>query len=148
MLFVARNVCILANGTVWYNVSGPSSAAFQRTRCCTIAACRGDKMMDMLINFEDMGWERPAPGVRQKVHTIGDRRMWLVEFSEGFTEQGWCTRGHVGYVLEGNMSVDFDGRIIDFKTGDRIDIPEGTENRHKAKIAMGERALLLLFEEM
>ena len=105
-------------------------------------------MSDPLINFEDMDWERPAPGVRQKVHALGDRRMRLVEFSEGFVEPDWCTRGHAGYVLEGNMSVDFDGRIIDFKAGDGINIPEGAENRHKAKIAMGEMVLLLLFEEM
>ena len=105
-------------------------------------------MSDPLINFENMDWERPAPGVRQKVHTIGDRRMRLVEFSEGFVEQDWCTRGHAGYVLEGNMSVDFDGMIIDFKAGDGIDIPEGAENRHKAKIAVGKMALLLLFEEV
>ncbi len=105
-------------------------------------------MSDPLINFEDMDWERPAPGVRQKVHTVGDRRIRLVEFSEGFVELDWCTRGHVGYVLEGNMSVDFDGKIIDFKAGDGINIPKGAENRHKAKIAMGKRALLLLFEEV
>jgi quercetin dioxygenase-like cupin family protein len=105
-------------------------------------------MSDPLINFEDMDWERPAPGVRQKVHTVGDRRMRLVEFSEVFVEHDWCTRGHIGYVLEGNMSVDFDGRIIDFKAGDGIDIPEGAENRHKAKIARGGIVLLLLFEEV
>ena len=46
------------------------------------------------------------------------------------------------------MSVDFDGKIIDFKAGDGINIPKGAENRHKAKIAMGKRALLLLFEEV
>lgn len=105
-------------------------------------------MRDLLINFENMDWERPAPGVRQKVHTIGDRRMRLVEFSEGFVELDWCTQGHAGYVLEGRMSVDFDGKIIDFKAGDGIDIPEGVENRHKARIARGERALLLLFEKV
>ncbi len=105
-------------------------------------------MSDPLINFENMSWERPAPGVRQKVHALGDRQMRLVEFGEGFVELDWCTRGHVGYVLEGNMSVDFDGKIIDFKAGDGINIPKGAENRHKAKIAMGKRALLLLFEEV
>jgi len=56
--------------------------------------------------------------------------------------------GMLGYVLAGNMSVDFDGRIIDFKAGDGIDIPEGAENRHKARIARGGVVLLLLFEKM
>jgi quercetin dioxygenase-like cupin family protein len=72
----------------------------------------------------------------------------LVEFSEGFAESDWCTRGHAGYVLKGRMSVDFSGEIIDFKAGDGIFIPEGEENRHKARVARGERALLLLFEEV
>ena len=46
------------------------------------------------------------------------------------------------------MSVDFNGEIIDFKAGDGIFIPEGEENRHKARVARGERVLLLLFEEV
>ncbi len=104
-------------------------------------------MNDNPIDFKNMGWESPAPGIRYKVYVRGDQRIRLAEFSEDFSEPDWCTRGHVGYVLEGRIAIDFNGEIIDFRSGDGIFIPEGEESRHKGKVARGEKALIILFEE-
>ena len=101
-----------------------------------------------LIEFEDIAWESPAPGVRYKAYIRGDHKVRLVEFSEGFREENWCTKGHIGYVLEGRFSIDFNGKEIPFKAGDGIFIPEGEENKHKAQSIKGEKALLILFEEV
>jgi len=95
-----------------------------------------------------MSWESPAPGVRYKAYIRGNQKIRLVEFSEEFTEADWCTKEHVGYVLEGKISINFNGKIIDFKAGDGLFIPEGEENKHKGKVAKGEKALLLLFEKI
>jgi quercetin dioxygenase-like cupin family protein len=105
-------------------------------------------MDDYLIDFESMDWESPAPGVRYKAYIRGDHKVRLVEFSEGFREENWCTKGHIGYVLEGRFSIDFNGKEIPFKAGDGIFIPEGEESKHKAKSIKGEKALLILFEEV
>ena len=106
------------------------------------------KMNEYLIDFEDIAWESPAPGVRYKAYMRGGHKVRLVEFSEGFSEANWCTNGHIGYVLEGRFSIDFNGTVIPVKAGDGIFIPEGAENKHKAQSIKGEKALLILFEEV
>ena len=105
-------------------------------------------MSDHLIKFENMRWESPAPGVRHKAYVRGNQRIRLVEFSEEFIEPDWCTGGHIGYVLEGRISIDFNGEVIDFKSGDGIFIPKGEEHKHIGRVARGEKALVILFEEV
>ncbi|HWI55111.1 MAG TPA: hypothetical protein VNT57_05435 [Desulfobacteria bacterium] len=103
-------------------------------------------MDDILVDFENKQWESPGNGVRFKSFLKGNQRLRLVEFSEGFEEKDWCTRGHAGYVLEGSCTIDFKGRLKSFGTGDVLFIPEGQEYGHKVLINKGEKVLFLLFE--
>ncbi|MHC4570621.1 MAG: cupin domain-containing protein [Planctomycetota bacterium] len=86
------------------------------------------------VDFESMAWETPAPGVRFKAYEQGGRKLRLVEFSKEFVEPDWCTKGHIGYILEGQIEIDFDGKVITFGPGDGVFIPEGEENKHKARV--------------
>ena len=105
-------------------------------------------MKNCLIDFQDIDWEAPAPGVQHKAYVKDNQRLRLVEFSDEFVEDSWCTKGHVGYILEGSISIDFDGTLIHFKAGDGLFIQEGKENKHKAKIAKDKKALIILFEKV
>ena len=105
-------------------------------------------MNDYLIDFQNMDWENPEPGVRYKAFIRGNRRIRLVEFSEKLIEKDWCTKGHIGYVIEGSISIDFNGKLINFKLGDGLFISEGKANRHKAIVAKGKKALILLYEDI
>lgn len=78
----------------------------------------------------------------------GNQRVRLVEFSHGFVEPDWCIKGHVGYVLDGSCSMDFNGTILQFTEGDGLYIPEGKENKHKAILRPDERVLFVLFENL
>lgn len=104
-------------------------------------------MVKYLINFKAIDWESPAPGVRHKVFLENGQRIRLVEFSDSFVEVEWCTKGHVGYVLDGRMSIDFDGEWLEFKAGDGLFIPEGEASKHKGSVAKGEKVLIILFEK-
>ena len=104
-------------------------------------------MDNILINFKNMKWDNPAPGVRCKEHIKGNQKIRLVEFSDTFTEVDWCTKEHVGYVVEGEISINFDGRIIEFQAGDGLFIPAGEATKHKGSVAQGRKALLILFEK-
>jgi len=86
------------------------------------------------IDFESMVWEVPADGIRFKAYEQGGRKLRLVEFSKEFVEPDWCVKGHIGYILEGQMEIDFDGKIIVFGPGDGLFIPAGEENKHKARV--------------
>ena len=101
-----------------------------------------------LINFKNIQWEAPAKGIRFKAYLRDNQKIRLVEFTEEFEEKNWCISGHIGYVLEGKISIDFNSKVVDFKAGDGIYIPEGEEHKHKGKIAKNEKALLILFERV
>jgi len=60
-------------------------------------------MRNYLIDFQNIDWEVSAPRVRYKAYVEGNQRIRLVEFSEEFVEDDWCTRGHIGYILEGSI---------------------------------------------
>ena len=105
-------------------------------------------MENYLIDFKSMGWVSLSPGIRYKEYVKGNQKVRLVEFLEGFVEEDWCAKGHIGYILDGSISIDFNGRIITFKAGDGFFISEGKENRHKGKVAKGEKALIILFEKV
>ena len=89
-------------------------------------------MDERRIDFGSLSWQTPLPGARYKASQQGNRRIRLVEFEKGFVEPDWCMKGHVGYVLSGEMDVDFDGQVVRFSEGDGLMIPRGEENRHKA----------------
>jgi quercetin dioxygenase-like cupin family protein len=102
-------------------------------------------MLDHKIAFDTMEWEETAPGARQKAVCQGGTTLRMVEFSREFVEDGWCTNGHVGYVLDGDLDVDFDGSIVRFTAGDGVFIPAGDRHRHKPT-AVSDVVRLLLVE--
>jgi epoxyqueuosine reductase len=99
-----------------------------------------------LAMFEDVPWETTAPGRRQKVIRQGSRQARWLELSPGFGETEWCTRGHVGHVIEGNVEITFSDRIAVFGTGDAIALSGGPRDRHRAR-AVDRPALLFVVED-
>ncbi|MHC4792286.1 MAG: cupin domain-containing protein [Planctomycetota bacterium] len=98
------------------------------------------------IDFESMAWESPAEGVRFKAYEQGGRKLRLVEFGKEFVEPDWCRKGHIGYILEGQMEIDFDGKVIAFGRGDGVFIPAGKEHKHKGKV-LTDKVKVILVED-
>jgi hypothetical protein len=73
------------------------------------------RKMSYLVNFDNMLWNEPSKGIRTKIFISGNQQIRLVEFSEGFTEQDWCIKGHTGYVLNGEFSIDYNGFLEKYK---------------------------------
>jgi|WetSurMetagenome_2_1015567.scaffolds.fasta_scaffold104034_2 quercetin dioxygenase-like cupin family protein len=105
------------------------------------------KKSENRVPLKDIPWESPAPGVRNKSFNRNGQRLRLVEFSDTFVEDEWCTKGHIGYVLEGELSIDYNGRSVKYAPGDGIFIEEGAESKHKAIVPRGKKALLILVEK-
>jgi len=101
-----------------------------------------------LIRFSSLEWITPATGARYKEYIQDGQKIRLVEFSEGFVEEDWCTKGHIGYVLEGAMKIDFNGEIANYSKGDALWIEEGDKDKHKVLIGRGERVHLFLVEAL
>ncbi|MCK5114644.1 MAG: cupin domain-containing protein [Phycisphaerae bacterium] len=99
------------------------------------------------IDFEAMPWESPAPGVRSKVFEQSGKRLRLAEFTPDFVEADWCLQGHTGYVLEGQVEIDFDGKVVLYNAGDSILIPAGEKHKHKARV-LSEVVKIFLVEDV
>ena len=96
------------------------------------------------IDFETMEWELPAEGVRFKAFEQDGRKLRLVEFAKEFVEADWCCKGHIGYILEGRIEINFDGDVITFGPGDGLFIPAGEEHKHKGRVLTDKvRAILV-----
>ncbi|MCZ7383609.1 MAG: cupin domain-containing protein [Candidatus Methanoperedens sp.] len=85
------------------------------------------------IDFESIPWEIPADGVRFKAYKQNGKQVRLVEFTDKFVETDWCTKGHIVYILEGKLEVNFDGNVVVFNTGDGLFIPAGEKDKHIGK---------------
>ena len=105
-------------------------------------------MNDKLIRFDNIDWESPQEGVRQKVYVGNGKKLRLLVFRESFIEKEWCLKGHVGYVIEGEMKINFDGNIQSYRKGDGIWIDEGERSKHKVIIEKGKQIMLILFESI
>ncbi|MFH0944328.1 MAG: cupin domain-containing protein [Planctomycetota bacterium] len=84
------------------------------------------------IDFADMEWELPIPGVRHKVVVKDGVKLRLVEFSQEMAPH-WCSAGHTGQILSGTFEIEFDDGIRLFEAGDGVIIPSGDEHRHRAR---------------
>lgn len=104
-------------------------------------------MRPIAIDFDSLPWESPLPGARFKAYREGAKQVRLLEFSSEFVEPDWCEKGHVGFVLEGTLEVDFNGRVVAYSKGSGIFISAGAETAHKAR-AMTPVARLILVEDV
>jgi ribosomal-protein-alanine N-acetyltransferase len=99
------------------------------------------------ISFAAMAWQEPVPYCRTKECVRGGRRIRLVEFQKGFEEYGWCEKGHVGFIVEGSLDIEFPEKTVQVKAGDGVWIPAGHETRHRAHV-VGESVQLMLIEDI
>ena len=99
------------------------------------------------IVFDSLAWQEALPGARFKAFSAGQKQMRLLEFTSEFIEPDWCEKGHVGFVLRGELEIDFDGRIVRYAEGTGIFIPKGASTRHKAR-SLTPTVLLFLVEDV
>ena len=96
------------------------------------------------IDFKTVPSEKPAVGVRFKAHEQNGRKLRLAEFTKEFDEADWCTKGHIGYILDGRMEINFNGNIVMFGPSDGLFIPAGEKHKHKAKVSTDTLKIILV----
>jgi hypothetical protein len=107
---------------------------------------RGSDREQYKVDFESIPWESPAPGLRFKAYKRDGRSLRLAEFTREFVEPDWCIKGHAGYVLAGEIEVDFRGKKVVLRAGDGLFIPPGSKHGHKAR-AITDSVTLVLVDE-
>ncbi len=96
------------------------------------------------IDFPEIEWSQLNEFARQKKVVFGAKSVRVLELDPGFHELDWCVRGHVGYVVEGELKIQFKDRTEQFSSGQGMFIEFGDE--HKA-IETKQKVTLFLVDE-
>ena len=64
---------------------------------------------------------------------IGDLRVRMVEYTPGYLADHWCDRGHVLYVLEGELDTELrDGRTFKLTPGMSYQVSDHGDAAHRS----------------
>jgi quercetin dioxygenase-like cupin family protein len=64
---------------------------------------------------------------------VGNVRARIVEYSAGYLADHWCERGHVLYVLDGELVTELrDGRTFTLKAGESYVVADG-DGAHRSR---------------
>jgi len=105
------------------------------------------RMEQHKVIFDTLHWESLMPGVRYKRYNSDNKQIRLVEYDKSFIEQVWCIIGHIGYVIEGEIEIDFNGENINYKSGDALFILPGEFHTYKLKV-VSDKAILFMVEDV
>jgi hypothetical protein len=75
---------------------------------------------------------------------IGDLRVRLVEYSPGYLADHWCDRGHVLFVLEGELDTELqDGRTFKLTPGMSYQVSDFGDAPHRSSTTTGAKLFIV-----
>ena len=75
---------------------------------------------------------------------IGDLRVRSVEYSPGYLADHWCDRGHVLYVLEGELDTELkDGRRFRLTAGMSYQVSDHGDAAHRSSTQTGAKLFIV-----
>jgi len=79
-----------------------------------------------------------------RTFTVGDLRVRMVEYSPGYLADHWCDRGHVLYVLEGELETELrDGRRFTLKPGMSYQVSDFGDAAHRSFTRIGAKLFIV-----
>jgi quercetin dioxygenase-like cupin family protein len=79
-----------------------------------------------------------------RTFSVGDLRVRLVEYTPGYVADHWCDRGHVLYVLEGELDTELrDGRTFKLKPGMSYQVSDHGDASHRSSTSMGAKLFIV-----
>lgn len=98
------------------------------------------------LDFNRLDWEKSPLGSRFKAFEKNGKTIRLVEISSTCEHPDWCRTGHVGFVVSGDLEIEFADTVEKFSAGDAFLIMSGEDSRHKPK-AISDKVQLFLVDE-
>src|SRR5687767_12580237 len=73
----------------------------------------------------------------------GDLRVRLVEYSAGYKANHWCTKGHILFCLEGELTTELmDGRLFTLKQGMSYQVSDDV-SAHRSSTVTGAKLFIV-----
>ena len=75
---------------------------------------------------------------RWRTLTVGDLRVRRVDYSPGYLADHWCDRGHVLFVLSGELETELrDGRTFTLRPGTSYQVSDFGDAAHRSSTRSG-----------
>jgi len=75
---------------------------------------------------------------------IGDVRVRMVEYGPGYLADHWCDRGHILYVLEGELVTELkDGRSFTLRPGMSYEVSTFGDAPHRSATKTGAKLFVV-----
>ena len=107
------------------------------------------KIQDVLFTVTDWNKVTPKeyPGETGKAFwktlEIGNIRVRIVEYSHGYLADHWCSRGHVLYILEGELITELkDGSMHVLKPGMSYQVSDAV-TPHRSRTETGAKLFVV-----
>jgi hypothetical protein len=97
-------------------------------------------------------WSRVAPSSREgktgtataRTRQLGDVQLRLVEYSAGYVADHWCHKGHIVYVISGDLIIEHeDGTRYTVKSGVSYHVGDDQKSPHRALSEVGATLFIL-----
>lgn len=104
------------------------------------------------LAFTTTDWSKIEPTVhpgergeaRWRTFEVGDLRVRLVEYSPGYLADHWCDRGHVLFVLEGELTSELkDGRTFKLTPGMSYQVSDNGDAPHRSETKVGAKLFVV-----
>ena len=75
---------------------------------------------------------------------VGDIRIRVVEYSPGYLADHWCDRGHILYVLAGELDTELkDGRRVTLTAGMSYQVSDHGDAAHRSSTVKGAKLFIV-----
>ena len=79
-----------------------------------------------------------------RTQQLGGIRVRMVEYTPGYLADHWCDRGHVLYVLEGELITELrDGRSFTLKAGMSYQVSDFGDAAHRSSTKTGVKLFIV-----
>ena len=78
-----------------------------------------------------------------RTRQFGEIRVRLVDYSPGYRADHWCSKGHILFVVEGELVTELrDGRVFALKAGGSYQVADNAE-AHRSRTDTGARLFIV-----
>ena len=79
-----------------------------------------------------------------RTFNFGDARVRMVEYSAGYLADHWCDRGHVLFVLDGELETGLkDGRTFTLHAGMSYQVSDYGDSPHRSSTKSGAKLFIV-----
>jgi hypothetical protein len=104
------------------------------------------------LKFTPRDWKNIAPTEHNgdvgialwRTQTNGNIRTRIVEYPPGYVADHWCDRGHVTYVIEGELETELrDGRRLTLTAGMGYEVSDFGDASHRSSTKTGAKLFIV-----